>query len=1023
MRGAERSTKNRTTDELLQMNTASLSSPSSDQRPTTAVGLHPGQATITRTRGLSYRVPASRQVKSNFVVQLELTDGLGNVVEGVGEGQPRAALTGDSGELSWRLLEEILRRLEGRQLEVGPTHTALEQVRSIMAEADQLAHETKIEPHQKRPFRGTLLAVETALLDTFARASGVPLYDLLGRVRISAPRIPTTLEATSSLTGLRKKLKRQGENYERIRVNGAEDVDANIDFLEIVATVSRSRAVGQSNKPLWLEVNGALDRQQATELIDHITDSMINSYLPPEVLVEQPVMMKYGDHLPALQKQADHILRETGRDDLNLTVMGDESIWEQHSYGRLRKLGGLRAINIRPAQAGGLLESIQLADQVLKDSEDALLVLTRMAGASRITTSLLNHLAVALPEIHGANTSGFGHSDLPFALWDDGSEDGDHAEDSDDEGMALLYESGDARSEDRDSEFESDEDDDEVHEDSSNSAGDSAEAARKAERSAAIGTPSPQAAERIPETTTVSPRELIGNGLSVDYTAVVSDLRRAIRFPPLPEPRNEGQLPARYEHVEDVLPLGPNGTKGYLLEKHALARGLSTTRYSKSAFAAFDDIHSPVTFKWSRSPVSSAAAISVCTHKEATRLMLEEANVPTPRGRTFRNGDFDSARQFVDLIGFPVVVKPSMGIRGIGVIAGIETPEQLEDAFTLMSDSQFGGQDFIVEKHIKGRDHRILVVGGEVVGAIQRKPASALGDGQSTIAELLINRNVARRNNPHLWTRPAKFDGTMAHQLEKLGLTLNSVLPEGKEIMLSNTANISQGADSIDVFDTLHPSIVTACQQAVAAVPGMQYCGVDFLLEDPGKPLDEQDAAIIELNAHAAIGNCEYPMFGTGRPVAEKLMELTIAQRGLRTQAPAAELTVHLTIRGRVTKVGFRAWLQRHAEQAGIRGWVRKINRRTVEAVLHGPTERVTPLVAACILGPARALPDSYDARLIPAAEAELVEGFEIRPQPEPTELPAEVLAEIVALPSTDTSSSTDGGASSHRTAEEQDSR
>lgn len=980
------------------MNPVSASAPT----PNSVPRLKPGAIAIAQSRGLSYRVPGTRQVKSNYIVQFRFADSDGATVMGIGEGQPRAELTADYSELSWSLVEEVLESLEGRELTLSDPETALKQVRGIMAEVDRLAHARKIDPGQKRPFRGTLLAIESALLDAFARALGLPLYALLGRVRDAAPGIPEAMESTTSLKSLRKALLRQCDRYERIRVNGSEEIDENVDFLEIVATVGRSRSLGQGAKPLWIEMHGALDRAGATGMIDLLATSMLEGHLPRQVLVEQPVMMKFGDHLPKLQKRADQRFRDAGRDDLDLIIMGDESIWDQHSLGRLRKLGGLRAINIRPAQAGGLLESIALADLAVQLHPEAVVTLTRMAGSSRITGSLLRHLALALPRIDGINAAGFPHSAMPLALWEDGFDEADDEQDTDDDVQTLRNEYGEGSGDDFDSEYRAAEDDDEADDETSSShdegdAGAVIPAATTPKNHTKRVEASDSTAEAGPALE--APRDLPGNGLRIDYTAVVTDLRRGVRFPPLPAPRNEGQLPARYPHFEDVRPLGPNGTKGYLLEKHALARGLSTTRYSKSAFAASDGVQPPVTFKWSRSPVSSAVAISVCTHKEATRLMLEQAGVPTPRGRTFRNGDFDSARRFVDLIGFPVVVKPSMGIRGIGVIAGIETPEQLEDAFALMSDSQFGGQDFIVEKHVRGRDHRILVVGGEVVGAIQRKPATACGDGHSTIAELLINRNVARRSNPHLWTRPAKFDGTMAHQLEKLGLTLDSVLPEGEEVMLSNTANISQGADSIDVFDILHPSIIDACQRAVAAIPGMQYCGVDFLLEDPSMALDEQDAAIIELNAHAAIGNCEYPMFGTGRPVAEKLMELTIAQRGLQTHEPVDELTVHLTIRGRVSKVGFRSWLRRHAEQSGLRGWVRRINRRTVEAVLHGPTERVTPLVAACVLGPSRALPESYDARVISLAEAELPEGFEVREQPELSDLSSEVLAEIERVP------------------------
>jgi D-alanine-D-alanine ligase-like ATP-grasp enzyme/L-alanine-DL-glutamate epimerase-like enolase superfamily enzyme/acylphosphatase len=969
-------------------------------------GLQEGPAVVTRARGWSYRVPAEGEVKSNHVVALELTDPGGSVVEGLGEGQPRSALTGDSADQSWAFLEEVLQQLEGRPLTVEDEASARAQVRNIMAEFAELAHNLNSTPSQKRPFRGTLLGVETALLDGFARALGIPLYQVLGRVRKRARRIPPSLSTEMKLNALRRELIEQAGQHERVRLEGGKDTDQVADFMELVATVCRSRRVGQANRPLWLEMHGALDREHATEFISDMARSMMAGHLPTDVVIEQPVPARFADHLAALQQLADRTFSNDGHEHLKLTIMGDESIWDQHSLGRLKKLGGLRAVNIRPAQAGGLLQAIDLADAALAQSGDAIVLLSRMSGASRLTRSALEHLAVALPEVDAVSLSSFQHSTLPFATWVDDLVETDEFEDEEHYRTPWVSSSVPSDMADRDTEADDSDEDDEA-EDSPASGDDGTELPPTV---SGISQHPGEALQRPPKfphnayvPATSTPRGRIGNGLELDYPVLVGAVRRATQFPPMPEPRNEGKLPARYENVEDVRPLGRNGTKGYLLEKHALARGLSTTRYSKSAFAASDGVKPPVTFKWSRSPISSAVAISVCTHKEATRLMLEEAKAPTPRGRTFRNSDYESARQFVDLIGFPVVVKPSMGIRGIGVIAGIETTAQLEGAFALMSDSRFGGQDFIVEKHIKGRDHRILVVGGEVVGAIQRKPATVRGDGSSTVAELLIHRNVARRNNPHLWTKPAMFDDTMAHQLEKLGLSLKSVLPVGREVMLSNTANISQGADSIDVLDTLHPTIIEACKRAVAAVPGMQYCGVDFVLEDPAKAIDDQDAAIIELNAHAAIGNCEYPMFGTSRPVAEKLLELTVAQQQLHVDGPFQELTVHLTVHGGVTKVGFRKWLQQHAEKAEILGWARNLNARTVEAVLHGPTDRVTPLVAACILGPTRALPTSYDARVLPKAEAELGEGFEIRPRPKQNTLPFQVQREMEAAAEADT--------------------
>ncbi|NED97153.1 ATP-grasp domain-containing protein [Phytoactinopolyspora alkaliphila] len=452
-----------------------------------------------------------------------------------------------------------------------------------------------------------------------------------------------------------------------------------------------------------------------------------------------------------------------------------------------------------------------------------------------------------------------------------------------------------------------------------------------------------------------------GLGAGMPYETMVDRITEYETFPP----RNAqeavpGRTPNVYSEVPFLQPLGPNGTKGHLLEREALALGLSTIRFSKGAFVATDNVHDPLVFKWSRSPLSSAVSLALCTHKEATRMRLRRAGVPVPRGRTFTNGDYGAARAFAERIGYPVVVKPAMGVRGIGVVANIQDERELDLAFRQLEDSKLGSQDFIVEKHVTGRDYRIVVIGDEVIAAILREPASVVGDGQHSVAELLVRKNLVRRLNPHLWGRPIKYDDAARYQLERAGLTLNSVPAAGQQVMLSNSCSLSQGGDSIDVLDELHPSIKDACVQAVKAVPGLAFCGVDFLLEDHTQPIGEQQAGICELNAHAAIGNCEYPLYGTPREVARTFIHECVDRYKLVASDTRAEnLALRLTIKGKVTGVGYRGWMRKRAEGFGVTGWVRNVNARTVEAVLVGPTAATSALAAACVLGPKNALPTS----------------------------------------------------------------
>jgi acylphosphatase len=61
---------------------------------------------------------------------------------------------------------------------------------------------------------------------------------------------------------------------------------------------------------------------------------------------------------------------------------------------------------------------------------------------------------------------------------------------------------------------------------------------------------------------------------------------------------------------------------------------------------------------------------------------------------------------------------------------------------------------------------------------------------------------------------------------------------------------------------------------------------------------------------------------------------------------------VHVTIRGEVQGVGFRAWLERQAHERGLDGWVRNRREGTVEAVFAGPAHAVDAIIETCRQGP-----------------------------------------------------------------------
>ena len=84
-----------------------------------------------------------------------------------------------------------------------------------------------------------------------------------------------------------------------------------------------------------------------------------------------------------------------------------------------------------------------------------------------------------------------------------------------------------------------------------------------------------------------------------------------------------------------------------------------------------------------------------------------------------------------------------------------------------------------------------------------------------------------------------------------------------------------------------------------------------------------------------------------------------------------ADVSVRVSIQGRVQGVWYRAWTERQARSLGLNGWVRNCADGSVEALFSGPADTVRDMIMRCHGGP-------------PAARVDRVEEFPADPPPVP---------------------------------------
>jgi UDP-N-acetylmuramoyl-L-alanyl-D-glutamate--2,6-diaminopimelate ligase len=255
--------------------------------------------------------------------------------------------------------------------------------------------------------------------------------------------------------------------------------------------------------------------------------------------------------------------------------------------------------------------------------------------------------------------------------------------------------------------------------------------------------------------------------------------------------------------------------------------------------------------------------------KQLTRLCLKDAGICTPEGRSFPRDDREVAWRYACKIGLPVVLKPRKGTGGTGVTSNVASREHFDAAWTHVPRAE----EVVVEKFIPGNDHRLFVVGDRMVCAAIREPASLVGDGVSTISDLIKLKNEMRSVNPYIGVKKMKLTQDMKYRLAASSMDENTVLEKGRKHILHPVANIGAGGESVDVTELVHPEFSQIAVRACKAVPGMLHGGIDLIAEDISKLPSSQVWAVIETNSVPDIALHHFPSEGTPRDAAGALLD------------------------------------------------------------------------------------------------------------------------------------------------------
>ena len=175
----------------------------------------------------------------------------------------------------------------------------------------------------------------------------------------------------------------------------------------------------------------------------------------------------------------------------------------------------------------------------------------------------------------------------------------------------------------------------------------------------------------------------------------------------------------------------------------------------------------------------------------------------------------------------------------------------------------------LIEQVVVGSVYRALVVNDEIISLVERIPANVVGDGRLTLKDLISRKNARAR---------AEFEMIELGEVEKAtlksqGLTLESVIPRGIQVLLRYDATYNTGSQAYEVLDEIDQSYLTELKRQMDLLQ-LHDGSLDVVIPNIYQPYSEP-THLTFLNAHA------YPALALNEFVLLKQEKQPIAQKVL----------------------------------------------------------------------------------------------------------------------------------------------
>ncbi|MGI9317788.1 MAG: cyanophycin synthetase [bacterium] len=260
-----------------------------------------------------------------------------------------------------------------------------------------------------------------------------------------------------------------------------------------------------------------------------------------------------------------------------------------------------------------------------------------------------------------------------------------------------------------------------------------------------------------------------------------------------------------------------------------------------------------------------------CRSKAQGRAVFSDNDVPHARGMVFLWPW--SGHLFAKQHGFPVVVKPNVSGYSRGSYFPINTFAELWRAIFL---AKIWWPTTIIEQFLQGANYRVLATDHNLISVIRRYPPFVVGDGRTTIGQLIDQENTVRQEMKlHPVIFPLQKSEQVVRHLAKQRLNLESVPAENEHIELFHRVALAPGGVVETIDQNTIPDDNKELFQRVVKMFDANVFGIDVIFEKGIETsYKDQQCIFIEVNSRPYMKMHYYPRYGDKEDFSADLAEL-----------------------------------------------------------------------------------------------------------------------------------------------------